>query len=104
MFTFVSLFADNVLQGVKKYYRKWVIHCEQHPDINHLDVGSCGEGLGDTDKAMNKKVYWVLEDKTIYLQSSQYKKHGEVDLNDHVQVFSREGCGHLADHDQHDSG
>ena len=53
MFTFVSLFADDILQSVKSDHRKWVTHGEQHPDIDHLDVGSRGEGMGDSDKAEN---------------------------------------------------
>ena len=56
MFTFVSLLVDDVLQRVESYYRKWVTHGEQHPDINHLDVSSRGEGLGDSNEAMNMKV------------------------------------------------
>ena len=39
---------------------------------------------------------------SVYSQGCQDQEHGEIDLDDHVQVFSGEGCGQLADHDQHD--
>ena len=40
----------------------------------------------------------------LYLQCGQDQEDGEVDLDDHVHVVSREGCGQLADDDHHPSG
>ena len=60
--------------------------------------------MGDADKADNKKVKWVLEDMFVYLQGGKDQEHGEVNLDDHIQEFSRKGGGHLADDDQHDGG
>ena len=56
MYTFVSILTDDILQSVESDNRKWVNHGEQHPDIDHLDVGGCGEGLGHSDKAEIKRV------------------------------------------------
>ena len=57
MFTFVSFPVDDILESVESDNRKWVTHGEQHPDIDHLDVGSRGEGLGHSNKAKNKYLY-----------------------------------------------
>ena len=51
--TFGFLLVDDILESVKSDYNKWVTHGKQHPDIDHLDVGSRGEGMGDSDKAEN---------------------------------------------------
>ena len=45
-----------------------------------------------------------VEEMIEYSQGCQDQEDGEVDLDDHVQVFLREGCCKLADEDQHDGG
>ena len=37
--------------GVESDNTEGVEHGEDHPDVDHLDVGSHGQRLGDTDKA-----------------------------------------------------
>ena len=41
---------ENILDSVESDHRKWIDHGEDHPDIDHLDVGSCGQGLGDSNE------------------------------------------------------
>ena len=50
-FTDISPPVDNILQSVESDHRKWIEHGEYHPDIDHFDVGSCGQRLGDSNKA-----------------------------------------------------
>ena len=38
------------------YLNKWDEKSEYEPDINHLDIGGHGEGVGDTDEPINNKV------------------------------------------------
>ena len=50
-FTSVFLPIDYIFDSVESDQRKRMDHGEDHPDVNHLDVGGFGEGLGDSDKA-----------------------------------------------------
>ena len=36
-------------------------HCENHPDVNHLDVSSQWQRVGDTHEAKEMQRYYVLE-------------------------------------------
>ena len=36
-----------LLQAVERDDHKWVGHREYHPDVNHLDIASHGQGVRD---------------------------------------------------------
>ena len=37
------------------YDKEWVWHCENHPNINHLDISSFGQWLRDTHETIHRK-------------------------------------------------
>ena len=44
----VSSILCELLQAMQGNDHKWVGHCEYHPDVNHLDVSSHWQGLGNS--------------------------------------------------------
>ena len=79
--------------GVQGHLQEGNCHGEQHPDVNHLDIGSDWQALGDskepTKRSHNNNVYKLKS----YLQGSQDQEDGEVDLNNQVNVvISKEPC------------
>ena len=40
----------NIISGVKNYLEEWDGHSENHPYVDHLDVGSDRQGLRETKK------------------------------------------------------
>ena len=54
--TCVSVTVYYIFDCVESDHRKGVTHGEEHPDVYHLDVGGCREGLGDSDEARSIKV------------------------------------------------
>ena len=73
-------------------------HCEQHPNIDHLDVGGDRHALRESEKSA--KSDQILLTLNFYLHGRQGQHDRHVDLNDHVDVFLSKETGGEADDDQ----
>ena len=50
-----SILCD-LLQTVQSNDHKWIGHCENHPDINHLYIASHWQRLRNSHEAANKQI------------------------------------------------
>ena len=76
-------------------------HCEQHPNIDHLDVGGDRHALRESEKS-TKIIEQIPLVCIIYLHGRQGQHDSDVDLNDHIDVFfSKEADGEADDNQQH---
>ena len=48
----------ELLQAVQRDDHKWVGHCEYHPDVNHLDITSHWQRLGNSHET---EIEWIIE-------------------------------------------
>ena len=46
----ISIIFNIIISGVKNYLEEWDGHSENHPYVDHLDVGSDRQGLRETKK------------------------------------------------------
>ena len=77
-------------------------HCEQHPNIDHLDVGGDRHALRESKKS--KQTFLKYEEDLLYLHGCQGQHDSHVDLNDHIDVFRCKEPGSEADHNQKHCG
>ena len=80
-------------------HEEWIGHGENYPNINHLDVSCLWERSRDskeTNPIIVRIISWKKAFKLNYLQGCQHKEKGWVNLNDHLNEWTTEGCGQLA--------
>ena len=46
----IIIFFNIIIIGVKNYLKEWDGHCENHPDVDHLDVGRDRQALRETQE------------------------------------------------------
>ena len=46
----IIIIFNIIISGVKDYLEEWDGHCENHPDVDHLDIGRDWQGLRETQK------------------------------------------------------
>ena len=46
----IIIIFNLIISSVKNYLEEWNGHCKDHPDVDHLDVGSDRQGLRETQK------------------------------------------------------
>ena len=63
-------------------------HAENEPDINHLDIGGLGKGIGHTNIPGNERNKGWRTHLIILLHGCQHQHHGQVDGDD---SFKEEG-------------
>ena len=78
-------------------------HCEQHPNIDHLDVGGDRHALRESEKS-TKTFHWILLTKNPNLQGCQGQHDSHVDLNNHVDVILSKEARSKANYDQKHCG
>ena len=61
--TKASFSLEHLLGGVLDHLKEGDGHCEQHPDVNHLDVRGGGQALREAKKTKNKMVRHLFEKK-----------------------------------------
>ena len=44
--TTVVRLPEYLFGRVKNYFQEWYRHCEEHPDVDHLDIRSHRQALG----------------------------------------------------------
>ena len=60
-------FLCKLLQAMQSNDNKWIGHCEYHPDVNHLDVSSQWQRVGDSHEAKEMHSYYNFQaDGTAY--------------------------------------
>ena len=112
---------EEVFGPDKRDLGKRIKHGENHPDVNHLDVGGRGKGLAHPDETEKVDssydfclillLYFLYQIKIKsqehikgkYLQSWEDKHDGKVNLDDHGDVLVGEAVDHLAQEHQHAS-
>ena len=85
------------------YFQEGDGHCEQHPNIDHLDVGGDRHALRKSKEATkNINMCNLLQAFLYYLHSRQGQHDRHINLNDHVDVLlSKETSGEADDDQQH---
>ena len=79
------------------HFQEGDCHCEQHPNIDHLDVGGDRHALRESEKS-TKIFQQILLVCILYLHGCQGQHDSHVDLNDHVDVLlSKETSGKADD-------
>ena len=58
--TFLRFVFDRLLHCVESHHSKGINHGKDHPDVNHLDIGSCGQGVGHTNESGKTNTAWCF--------------------------------------------
>ena len=77
-------------------------HGEDHPDVDHLHIRCRWQSARYTDEAERMFNYLIKTLWTDYSQSGQDEKDGEVDHDDHVDVFLFVDIADVADGEEDD--
>ena len=85
MFSCSLASSQHLLVSEDRHRQEDPEHCEDHPDVNHLDIGGGWQELGDSDEA-EKSFLDIQLTLEAYSQGSQDQEDGEVDLDDHVKI------------------
>ena len=71
---------------MKKNDKEWVCHGEDHPDINHLDVSSVWQTVGNSHETETIKIYIIFFQIRFFLLCCQNQEDSGVDLQDYVMI------------------
>ena len=77
---------ERLICGMHDHLQERDCHCEEHPNVNHLDIRGDRQTLRQTQETEEQSNWKILCTSNLDLHGCQDQKNGEINLNCHLNV------------------